>query len=274
VPSNLDDAAIDYAAQEYMNSGKLPSGFSSGQMKTEVINRAASVMQAAGITPAQFSALAPERKAVAAALTKNVAFESNIARGVKELDAMLDQAAFWAKDLPITTFQKVNEALLTGEIYVGNAEANNYKIAMQNVALLYGRLQAGPTSNAMLPVEVIKMGMNRFGTALSPAQFEGERVTLHTEAENILAKTQDEINNGKRQLESFGLTLSTSGYQRPAGTPTILPGGAAPAPGGARIPPSLPPSLFGKNLQFSPSANQYRDTDSGKIYDIKGNEVK
>jgi len=267
VHSNLDDAAIDYAAQEYINTGKLPSGYSSGQMKTEVINRAASVMQAAGITPAQFSALAPERKAVAASLAKNVAFESNIARGVKELDAMLDQAKFWATDLPIGTFQKVNEALLAGETYFGSAEANNYKIAMQNVALLYGRLQSGPMSNAMLPVAVIQQGMSRFGTMLAPAQFEGERVALHIEAENMLAKTQDEINNGKRQLESFGLTLSTSGYQRPEGTPTIL-------PGGARIPPSLPPSLSGKNLQFSTSANQYRDKDNGKIYDIEGNEVK
>ena len=261
VPSGLDAAAKSAAAVAYLETGRLPSGYQSGSMRTEVMNEAAKIMTQAGLTPAQVQALAPERKAVATSLTKNVVFESNIARGVKELDSMFDQAAFYMKDLPIHQIQKVNEALLAGLNYVGSSDANNYKIAMQNVALLYGRLQAGPSSNAMLPVEVIKLGMGRFGTSLSPDQFAGERVALHTEAENILAKTQDEINYDKRQLENFGLTLNTFGDRRPEGTPTILPA-SAPATGGTT--PGAPARARSKDelLSTAPRFDNDKDADS------------
>lgn len=58
------------------------------------------------------------------------------------------------------------------------------------------------------------------------------------------------------------------------GAPVVVTGPAQPATAVGDTPSQVPAQLMGKNLQFSPSRNQYRDVDTGQVYDVNGNQVQ
>jgi len=159
----------------------------------------------------------------------------------------------------LTSYPSINTIMLAGEKQIGDPKVVKLGVALNALKGAYSQVltrTGQPTDQSRKKAdEVLQAAWSKNQLSAAVQQLEAEI--------NAASQVPDAVQAQLRARMTAGV--------RPVQTPGAP---AAPAPGGARIPPSLPPSLSGKNLQFSPSANQYRDKDSGKIYDIEGNEVK
>jgi len=158
-----------------------------------------------------------------------------------------------------TKYPALNDVILAGERQTGDERVVRLGVALNALMGAYSQVltRSGQPTDASRKKadEVLKAGWSTGQLTAAVRQLEAEI--------NAASQVPDAVQAQLRARMTAGV--------RPVQTPGAP---AAPAPGGARIPSSLPLSLSGKNLQFSPSANQYRDKDNGKIYDIEGNEVK
>jgi len=162
-------------------------------------------------------------------------------------------------DVNRTRYPSINTIMLAGETQTGDPKVVKLGVALNALKGAYSQVltrTGQPTDQSRKKADdVLQAAWSKNQLSAAVQQLEAEI--------NAASQVPDAVQAQLRARMTAGV--------RPVQTPGAP---AAPAPGGARIPPSLPPSLSGKNLQFSPSANQYRDKDSGKIYDIEGNEVK
>ena len=224
----LTQSALDRASMEYiLNGGSLPTpprgAFASTQM-TAIRNQAAKLADQIGLTPQDVAALPAERKAGASALLNDIKFRDGVKNGLYLFENMFPIAEKYAKKLSLTEIRSVNNAILKGKIEFGDPDANNYANAMATIALEYGRITAGPSSNAMAPVELMKIGMDRLGPNITPAQFEGEKKLVHEEATAKLEASDRTIAEQRRFLRapvaggaSLGVTAAGTGAVPPAG---------------------------------------------------------
>lgn len=217
--AELSDAALTYAASRYITTNTIPAGMGGGAMRTAVMNRAGEMLQGIGMTPEQFAALPAEKRADATALARDTAWLDGTERQQEVLQGALPIAEQYMKQLPLTEIQRINAGIVAGEREFGSVAANNYANAMTTVAMEFGRLMAGPQSIAMLPVEIMNIGMNRVGN-LTPDQFGGEKELIAQEAANSVQAQTKVIEKRRGSLQTFS----------PAATP-VGAGGAGGAPG-------------------------------------------
>ena len=206
----LSDAALTYAASRYITTNVIPAGMGGGAMRTAVMNRAGEMLQGIGMTPEQFAALPAEKRADATALARDTAWLDGTERQQEVLKGALPIAEKYMNELPLTEIQRVNAGIVAGEREFGSVAANNYANAMTTVAMEYGRLMAGPQSIAMLPVEMMKIGMNRVGN-LTPDQFGGEKELIAKEAANSVQAQTKVIENRRGSLQTFTPTATAPG---------------------------------------------------------------
>jgi hypothetical protein len=182
----LTRQALEQTSTEYnLNGGKIsnpPRGPLAQIQMNAIRNRAAQQAAEIGLTPEVIASLPAERKANTAALLQDIRYQDGVKNGLYLFDNMFDVAGEYAKKINLTEIQKINSLILTGQTEFGDPYYNNYANAMATIALEYGRLTGGPTSNAMAPVELMKIGMARLGPQITPSQFEGEKELIKKEA--------------------------------------------------------------------------------------------
>ena len=183
-PISTDAAELE-AANRLFN-GKYPPWMRSNEDRNRLDNDAAALAKNLGLTMTEAAALPAEKKADASALLADVKWLDGISRGQRVLDGSLDIAEDYMKRLPLTEIQRVNGGIVSGMTEFGSSDSNNYANAMTDVALEWGRLKAGPQSAAMLPVEVIKLGMGRLSN-ITPDQFAGEKELIKKDSANAIA---------------------------------------------------------------------------------------
>jgi len=152
-----------------------------------------------------------------------------------------------------TKYPALNDVILAGERQTGDERVVRLGVALNALMGAYSQVltRTGQPTDASRKKadEVLKAGWSTGQLTAAVRQLEKEI--------NAASQVPDAVQARLRASMGAGV--------RPVPQP------------GAPIPPSLPPtppSLSGKNLQFNPITNQYRDKDTGIIYDIKGNEVK
>lgn len=155
-----------------------------------------------GLTAAEWAAVPKEKQVDAQALGKLVQYSDGVTRSLGVIDNLFDVAAEYRKKLTFSDIQSINRAWMSGQTEFGSGDANNYANAMSAVALEYGRMLAGATSNAMIPVGIAQQAMGRLNANLSNDQFEGERHQIRREAEGFLKASADQVETRRKSLRS------------------------------------------------------------------------
>lgn len=224
----LTRPALEQTATEYnLNGGRIsnpPRGPLAQIQMNAIRNRAAQQASEIGLTPEKIAALPAERKANAGALLQDIRYQDGVKNGLYLFDNMFDVAGEYAKKINLTEVQRINSLILAGQTEFGNPDYNNYANAMATIALEYGRLTGGPTSNAMAPVELMKIGMARLGPQITPSQFEGEKELIKKEAKaklDALDKTISERKNIMQQPLSGAAAVPTTAGAAAATIPTF-----------------------------------------------------
>ena len=215
--ASFTDAALDNAAVKYGTTGQISAGFLGADMRTRVQNRWGEMTQAMGMTPEQAAALPAEKKADAVALAMDTKWIDGVERSQEIVLGQIPIVQSYLDQLPLTEIQRVNGLILQGAREFGSPEAQAYGNAMSSLEMEWGRLSAGPQSIAMLPVEVMRIGANRFGN-LTPNQFAAEADLLPKEEANSVQAQTKIIENRRKSLEN----LKTSS---PAAAPSPGAGG-------------------------------------------------
>jgi hypothetical protein len=207
--ASFTDAALDNAAVKYGTTGQISAGFGGGDMRKQVQNRWGEMTQAMGMTPEQAAALPAEKKADAVALAMDTKWIDGVERSQEIVLGQIPIVQSYLDQLPLTEIQRVNGLILQGAREFGSPEAQAYGNAMSSLEMEWGRLSAGPQSVAMLPVEVMRIGANRFGN-LTPNQFAAEAALLPKEAANSVQAQMKIIENRRKSLENLKPSLPTA----------------------------------------------------------------
>jgi hypothetical protein len=107
-----------------------------------------------------------------------------------------------------TDVQKLNKLIASGETQFGDADQNNYAIALETAGREYEKALMGPLSAGMLPVTAIQDGQKRFSTGLTTGQLEGMAETLKKDVENVSKSAAEQKTSLLQQLRS-----PVSGYR-------------------------------------------------------------
>lgn len=199
--TQLTAEAKTAVAYRYIVTGQIAAGFDKN-LRADVMNEAAEILKKVGLTPEQFATLPQQKKADAQALARDVSWMDGIERQQELMRGMIPIVEGWMKQLPLTEIQRVNGLIISGAQEFGNPAAQAYGNAMTTLAMEYGRLTAGPQSAAMLPVEVVKLGMNRF-QHLTPDQFGAEKVLIQQEADNSVKAQTKIIERRRNSLQTI-----------------------------------------------------------------------
>jgi hypothetical protein len=184
--------------------GKYTTGAydKTGRQRTD--NDAAALARKLGVTMEEAASMPAEKKADAAALLQDTKWLDGVGRGSITVEKNMELAEEYRKKLPFAKIQMVNNAMLEGMSEVGDPEAQAYLNLMTETALEYGRIMAGPTSNAMIPMGVAQQQTKRMGAGLSDAQFAEERKLMKRSMDNQLDSSREVIEKRKNSLRSVG----------------------------------------------------------------------
>lgn len=218
--TNMTPETLDTNAITWLTTRQLPySKWRGAAENTAIMNRATELARETGLSVEEMAALAPEKKADASALLKDVAWADGIKRAQGTMEGMFPVAKEYLDKLDLTSIRSFNDMLLAAKTEFGDADANNFQNAMTTIATEYGRLQAGPMSAAMLPVQMMDVGMKRL-QSVTPSQFLGEMELMRKEAKNAYDQQEKVVEDRRRSLRSIGRS------DRPADTsPPGLPAG-------------------------------------------------
>ena len=219
--TGMSKAAVTEDAMQWILSGKQPTparGPLANAQLNAVKEERVKLMDTMGLTAEQVAMIPAERKADVAALAKDGMSLDGTKTALNQFENMFPIAEEYAAKLGLTEVQRLNAAILKGDTEFGSADANNYANAMATIAMEFGRL-AAPQSNAMPPVALMQIGMQRLGPAITPTQLKGEHELAVKEATAKIKSFQQTIDDRRSKL------------LRPIGAePSLRPaGGAAPS---------------------------------------------
>ena len=206
----LSDDARMLEASNRLFHNKYPPWLRAPEDRARIDNDASALARSLGMSMKEATVLPEQVKADASALLKDIGWLDGIKRGQKIIEGQIPIAKSYLDKLDLTEIRTINAGILAGKTEFGSADANNYANAMSTLAFEWGRLQAGPQSAAMLPVEVVKIGMNRVQN-VTPDQFVGEAELLQKEAANTIKASEDTVKERRQALVNRTATSPVPG---------------------------------------------------------------
>lgn len=229
-PSELSPEAIAAAAARYRVDGTLPTNLGRGTQGARntalILNAAAADAAASGQTGEAERIRQIATKSTQKALSNTI----NVAAGIDRSGAILDRhfgiLEGLAKQFDPGRLQILNKAILAGEQQFNDPLANQYAAQLQQVMLEYGKLKAGPNSQAMLPVEAIHLGQKALSTGIDVPSLEAIHRVVN----------QDVQINREEAARETALLRSTMAPPSAPGAAPAAPAPAAPAAAAAPDP--------------------------------------
>lgn len=191
----LSPEALQIAGWEKLLFGVDPKGLgtASAQQRAQVYEARARIGKGLGLTEQEMAMLPQDNKVKMKAVGNLVNWEATVSRAAEKLDLDLKVAIDYAKKLPLSTVQMVNKGVIAGMKEFNDPDANAYATALNSVRLEYSRLMAGPTSNAMLPVEAMKRGNELLSAGVDVPSLEEIGRQMRRDAENTKIATRHQI---------------------------------------------------------------------------------
>ena len=215
--------AIKVAGWEKLLYGTDPKGLgtASAQQRAQVADERARIGKGLGLSDTEMAMLPQDNRVKMKAVDQLTRWAATVGRGAEKLALDLDVAISYAEKLPLSTLQMVNRGVIAGLKEFNNPDANAYATALNSVRLEYGRLMSGPTSNAMLPVEAMKIGNELVSKGVNVAALREIGVQMKRDAANTITATNSQISGLRGTISA------------PApNAPFMTPGGASPSGSG------------------------------------------
>lgn len=199
------DGAVDLAkipdriklwAYKYLEDNKSPSvgRDPTGSIHAQVQDAAAAIAQQEWGMSLQDVAMMPaESKAIVSTLSKITQMGEGIKNAQGAMLYNLQYATELKKKLENTgtDIQWLNKQIASGRKQFGDADQNNYALALDAVSREYERAMTGPLSLGMLHVGAIEDGHKKFNEQLSLGQLEGAGQVLTTDVANVERSSQE-----------------------------------------------------------------------------------
>lgn len=209
----LDDDAMKVAAWEKLLWGTDPKGLgnANAQQRAAVQNERARLGKALNLSDAEMAVLPQDNKVKQKAVDKLTTWGATVGRSAEKLDLDLKVAIDYAQRLPLGQIQLVNKGVINGLKEFNNPDANAYGTAINSVRQEYARLMAGPTSNAMLPVEAMKKGNELLSSGVDVASLKEVGNQMRRDASNTKTATDSQISALRQTMLPKGTPAATGG---------------------------------------------------------------
>ncbi len=193
--ASLSPDAVKVAGWEKLLFGTDPKGMgnASSQQRAQVYEERARIGKGLGLTDQEMAMLPQDNKVKMKAVGNLTNWEATVSRAAEKLDLDLKVAIDYAKKMPLQQLQMVNRGLIAGMKEFNDPNANAYATALNSVRLEYSRLMAGPTSNAMLPVEAMKRGNELLSGGVDVPSLEEIGKQMQRDAQNTKTATRHQI---------------------------------------------------------------------------------
>lgn len=156
----LSPDATKQRAWQWLLMGKEAPGWGqSGVAQRNVIaNAGTDLGHSLGLSDAEIATLPYDNKTKVKAADNLTRWGAMIEKSSQELLGNIDVALEYAQKMDPSSLRVVNQAIIAGKRQFNDPIQQGYANAMLIAQAHYGRLSAGPLSNAMLPVEMLHRG--------------------------------------------------------------------------------------------------------------------
>ena len=237
--SLLSDEGMDLAAQEYLNTGKLPSGMGRGAAGTNarIISRSAELArangndaQAAALNRAAFKSAQTGLTALTKQRTLVGAFERT---ALKNLEIAVDESS----KVDRTGVPAINRWLLAGKKSLsGDVEVGRFNAALTSALNEYAKVLSGATGAAGISDAARKEAEELLSTANTPEQVTGIVEIMKREMANReagFAEQEAQLKETMSGRPAVGVAPAERGAPIAPGAPAVTPADTAQARGSA-----------------------------------------
>lgn len=216
--ATMDKDAIGVAAWEKLLFGTDPKGLGSASsaQRAQVANERSRIGKGLGLTDTEMAMLPQDNKVKMKAVDKMTTWGAFVDKAAEQVTKSMDVAISYAEKMDQTTIRLVNQAILAGKKQFNDPAQAGYAAALQTVSREYGRLMAGPTSNAMLPVEAMKKADEMLSQAMDVKALREVKKVMLLDAKI----TTDSVRN---QITSLRGSITGAGRDSEAPAPAAAP---------------------------------------------------
>lgn len=227
--SDLTPDALENATWQYIQHNTLPPVGRGGQgqaQRTAIMNHAADIAKAAGVSPAELATNSGQQKALQGSLN---AYQKRSDAMAGQENSFLNNLSYAQKisdTIDRTASPAINKWLLTGEEQAGDPDVVKLKAALTPVAADYAKIMSGATGAGGTPVSTMQEALDMIRTDLSKGQFNSVADVLRNDVHNQRVGSLQQLNAIRDNMSRFG--NGTQGGSKPKQTPQEAMGGAAP----------------------------------------------
>jgi hypothetical protein len=218
--SDLNPGALENASWNYLLTGQLPPVGRGGQgqaQRTAVMNHAADIASASGVTGAELSSRQGQQKALQGSLN---AYQKRSDAMAGQENSFLNNLTYAQKisdSIDRTASPAINKWLLTGEEQAGDPDVVKLKAALTPVAADYAKIMSGATGAGGTPVSTMQEAMDMIRTDLSKGQFNAVADVLRNDVHNQRLGALQQLHAVRDNLSRFG--NGSQGTSKAAQTP-------------------------------------------------------
>lgn len=237
--SDLSPGALENATVNYMLTGQLPPIGRGGQgqaQRTAIMNHAADMAQASGVSPAELATRAGQQKALQGSLNAYQKRADAMAGQENSFLNNLDQAQKISDLVDRTRSPAINRFLQTGEFESGDQDVAALRAALIPVAADYAKIMSGATGAGGTPVSTMEEALSLIRSDLSKGQFNTVAQVLRNDVHNQRLGSLQQLHAIRDNMSRFGngsqggTTAKQTPQEEMAPTPN-LPGQNASATG-------------------------------------------
>jgi hypothetical protein len=236
--SDLSPGALENATVNYMLTGVLPPIGRGGQgqaQRTAIMNHAADMAAASGVTPAELSTRGGQQKALQGSLNAYQKRADAMAGQENAFLNNLDQAQKISDLVDRTRSPAINRFLQTGEFESGDQDVAALRAALIPVAADYAKIMSGATGAGGTPVSTMEEALSLIRADLSKGQFSTVAQVLRNDVHNQRLGSLQQLHAIRDNMSRFGngtqggTTAKQTPQQEMAPTPNLPGQNTAPA---------------------------------------------
>ena len=221
---SLSEQTIDYAAQQYMLTGRLPPGMTRNtRIISQVMERVAQVAGEQGQSAGDVAFQGANYEANAGGLRSLQRQRTLVQSFERTALSNLELAQRYSEQVPRTDYPAVNHAIMTGQLQTGNSATAQYINAVIGARTEYAKVLSGATGAAGLTDSARAEAEEMFSAAASPETFRALVDTAREEMHNriVAFDAQEEYlrqrMTGQGGGESHGSAPLSNVHDRPRG---------------------------------------------------------
>lgn len=212
VPVIFDNTVLDFAAQQYLKTGIMPSlGAGSSKMRQDIITRAAQINQGQGMTAAEGAEQMVANKATSAGIlqlqkqkTMVGAFEKNAMRNADIALRLSDQTD--RSGIPV-----FNTWLQRGQKSIsGNPTVSAFNAANETFVNEYAKIMSGSMGNTPVSDSARAHAHEMLSTTQTKEQYSAVLKVLKEEMKNRMVGFEEELKEAKASLSPISKSSASS----------------------------------------------------------------